>query len=134
MSIAALNGTLLMYTQEKADLTSRLMSIMGDLNVATANSTDLMEQTGEKRAYYNQKAEADPTYADSTEYKVTSDAVESDYQLQLANINSWESQLNTEKSNVETELKVVTTYEENWTTLLKENIKKDFTYGGSSSS
>jgi len=133
MSIAALNGKLLLYTQEKADLTKRLTSIMGDLNVATNNSTDLMEQTGAKRAYYNQKAQADPDYADSTEYEVETEAVESDYQLQLAKINSWESELQTEKSNVETDLKEVTSYEESWTTLLKNNIKKDFSYGQSSS-
>jgi len=132
MSIAALHGTLLLYTQEKANLTSTLMGIMDNLNVANLNSTELMEQTGVKRAYYNQKAQENPDYADSTEYEIQTDAVEADYQLQLAQINSWESQLQTEKGNCETELKVITAYEESWTTLLKNNIKKDFTYGQSS--
>lgn len=119
---------------EKASITQRLMGIMDNINVATLNSTDLMEQTNEKRSYYSQKAENDSTYADSTEYKVETAAVENDYQLQLSKINSWDSQLQQEKNNLETQLKVVTSYEESWTTLLKNNIKKDFTYGSSSSS
>lgn len=133
MTIAALNGTLLLYTMEKASATSRLMDIMDNLNVATTNTTDLMEQTNEKRAYYAAKAEEDPEYADTTEYAATVDAVENDYQLQLAEINSWESQLQRDKTAVETKLKVITSYEESWNSLLKNNIKKDFTYGSSNS-
>lgn len=133
MTIAALHGTLLLYTMEKADLTQRLMGIMDNINTATASTTDLMEQTNEKRAYYSAKAEANPTYADSTTYKIEAQAVEDDYQLQLAEINSWETQLQQEKSQTETQLKVITSYEESFTSLLKNNVKKDFTYGSSSS-
>ena len=134
MTIAALQGTLLMYTMEKSNLTQKLMGIMDNVNIAMVNSTDLMEQTNEKRAYYSDKAQNDAVYADSTQYQIDSSAVEDDYELQLSKINSWDSQLQQEKSSVETELKVITTYEESWTTLLKGNIKKDFTYGSSSGS
>ena len=134
MTIAALQGTLLMYTMEKSNLTQKLMGIMDNVNIAMVNSTDLMEQTNEKRAYYSDKAQTDAVYADSTQYQIDSSAVEDDYELQLSKINSWDSQLQQEKSSIETELKIITTYEESWTTLLKGNIKKDFTFGSSSGS
>jgi DUF4097 and DUF4098 domain-containing protein YvlB len=132
MTIAAIQGTLLLYTMEKANITQRLMGIMDNMNVANMNSTELMEQTNEKRAYYSQMAEGDQSYADSTQYEIDSEAVENDYQLQLSQINSWDSQMQQDKNSLETELKIVTSYEESWTTLLKNNIKKDFTYGSSS--
>lgn len=129
MTIAAIQGTLLLYTMQKADITQNLMGIMDNMNIANRNSTELMEQTNEKRAYYSQMAENDPAYADSTQYEIDSDAVENDYQLQLSQINSWDSQMQQEKNSLETELKMVTSYEESYTALLRTNIKKSFTYG-----
>lgn len=134
MTIASIQGTLLLYTMEKANITSDLMDIMDDLNTATGNSVELMQSTNEKRSYYSEKAQNDAAYADSTQYEIDSQAVEDDYQLQLAQINQWDSKLQQEKTSLETQLKVVTTYEESWTQLLKNNIKRDFSYGQSASS
>lgn len=130
MSVANIQETILLYTREQDSLTHQLSDIMGRITMATANTTEIMEQTNEKRAYFAQKVSDNPNYADTTQYKVESQAVESDYQLQMAEINSWESQLEQQKNTMETRLKAVTTFLENWSTLLKNNIKKDFTYGG----
>lgn len=129
MAIASLQGTLLMYTMEKADVTSRLTTIMSRLTLATQSNTELMEKTNEKRNYYAGLVQDNPQYADTTEYKTMTKAVEDDYQLQLSEIHSWETSLQEEKNSLETRLKVITTYEENWTSMLKNNVKKDFSYG-----
>lgn len=133
MAVAGIQETLILYTREQDSLQNQLTTIMGRITSATRNTTDLMEKTNEKRAYYTQKVTADPNYADTTEYKTESAAVENDYQLQLAEINSWESELEQQKSEKETQLKSVTSYIDSWNSLLKNNIKKDFTYGQSSS-
>lgn len=130
MTVASINETVLLYLQEQNIMTAQLTTIMGKITRATQNTTELMLTTNEKRAYWAQKVTDDPTFADTAEYKVQAKAVEDDYQLQLAEINSWETQLEQQKNNLETKIKVVTTYQQSWESLLQKNIKKDFTYGG----
>lgn len=129
MTIATVQQTLLLYSMEKANITQDLEDIMNKITSATSKSTDLMASTNEKRTYYAQLAEQNPEMADTTEYKNDVAAVESDYQLQLAEINAWESQLEQQKNHKETELKAVTSFEESWTAVLKKNIQNDFKYG-----
>lgn len=133
MAIAGVQNTLLLYTMEKADLTTQLTSIMNKLTLASSKQLGLMQKTTEKKAYYANYIEQNPQAADTTEYQATIEAVEDDYELQLAEINNWEKQLETQQNSIETKLKVVTSYEESWNSVLKSNIKKDFTYGQSGS-
>ena len=133
MAIAGVQQTLLLYTMEKADLTEQLTSIMNKLTLASSKQLDLMNTTTEKKEYYAKYIEQNPKKADTTQYQATIAAVEDDYQLQLAEINNWEKQLEQQQNSCETELKEVTAYEESWNAVLKSNVKKDFTYGQSGS-
>jgi len=56
--------------------------------------------------------------------------LEKDHEYELANLNSWESQLELDKNNYETRLNEITSFESTWTKLLQNNVKSDFTYGG----
>lgn len=134
MTVASIHETVLLYTQEQNILTSQLTTVMGKITRATRNTSDLMLTVNEKRAYYAQKVSDNPNYSDTPEYQIQSRAVEEDYLLQLSEINSWEAELEQEKSALETKIKVVNTYQESWKALLQNNIKKEFTYGGGSTS
>ncbi len=56
--------------------------------------------------------------------------LEQEHELQLANINFWEQELELEKNNLETQLNEISTFESTWTKMLQTNIKGDFSYGG----
>lgn len=51
----------------------------------------------------------------------------------MASINSWESELELQKENLETQLNEVSSYENTWQKLLQTNIKNEFAYGGTGS-
>ena len=51
----------------------------------------------------------------------------------MASLTAWESELEAQKEGLETQLNEVTNYESSWQKLLQNNIKSEFTYGGSSS-
>ena len=53
-----------------------------------------------------------------------------EHEFDLQNIQSWESQLEMDKNNYETQLNVLSQYESSWQKLLSNNIKSDFSYGG----
>jgi len=129
MAIAGVQQTLLLYTMQKADLTAQLASIMNKLTLASSQQLELMQKTTEKKAYYADYISQNPQAVDTTEYQALITGVEDDYELQLAEINNWEKQLEQQQNSLETQLKVVTSYEESWNSVLKSNIKKDFTYG-----
>jgi len=134
MAVAGINETILQYQMESNSITSQLTTVMFKITSATKNDVDLTQKTNKNRAYLANLVQTNPTYADTTEYKVASAAVEDDYQVQLAEINSWESELEQQKNSLETRAKEVSSFQESWTAALKQNIKKDFTYGTASSS
>lgn len=128
MAMAGLNSTILYYTMRKTNLTSNLGMIMGRMNNASAESTELMEKANFKRAHYTKLAIDNPQYALSNEYQVTIQAIEEEYQAMMADVTSWELELEMQKSNVESELAVINSAEESWSKMLGANIKKDQAY------
>ncbi len=54
---------------------------------------------------------------------------ENEHELELANLNSWEQELELQKNNLETQLNEINTFESSWTKLLQTNVKSDFSYG-----
>lgn len=60
---------------------------------------------------------------------IQTEELEREHELELANINSWEKELELQKNNFETKLNEITTFENSWTKLLQTNIKNDFSYG-----
>ena len=67
---------------------------------------------------------------DQDTYELLVEQLQQDHELKLANLNSWESELEVEKNNLETQLNEISTFESTWTKLLQTNIKNDFSYGG----
>ena len=126
MAISNIHETLLLYTKQKSMINDKLSSVMMDM----LNST---KQTAENQAKYNDQIN-DIYYTyyedDPETYELLTERCEQEHELELANINSWELELELEKNNLETQLNEINTYESSWTKLLQTNVKNDFSYGG----
>lgn len=126
MAISNIHETLLMYTKQKAMINDNLSTTMMNL----LNSS---KQTAETQAKYNKQMN-DIYYnyyeEDPDSYELLTEQCEQQHELDLANLNSWEQELELEKNNLETKLNEITTFEASWTKLLQTNIKSDFSYGG----
>ena len=126
MAISNIHETLLFYTKQKSMINDKLSTVMMDL----LNSS---KRIAEEQAKYNdQVSNIYYEYYDDNpvEYEILTERCEQEHELALANLNSWESELELEKNNIETRLNEINTYEATWTKLLQTNIKSDFTYGG----
>lgn len=126
MAISNIHDTLLLYTKQKALINDKLSSNMMDL----LNSS---KQTAQEQSLYNKNL--DNIYynyyeSDQDTYELLVEQLQQDHELKLANLNSWESELEVEKNNLETQLNEITTFESTWTKLLQTNLKNDFSYGG----
>ena len=128
MAISNIQETLLMYTKQKAMYYEQLSNIQFNMMNASRESAELQAKYNDQQQYYYYE------YYDSEDpdqYEAIMEVLEKDHEYELANLNSWEEQLEMEKNNLETRLNEVTTFESSWTKLLQSNIKNDFTYGGS---
>ena len=126
MAISNIHETLLMYTKQKALINDKLSTNM-------MNTLSASKQTAENQAKYNDQMD-DIYYNyyedDSETYELLTEQLEQEHELELANLNSWEQELELEKNNLETQLNEINTFESTWTKLLQTNIKSDFSYGG----
>lgn len=126
MAISNIHETLLMYTKQKALINDKLSTNM-------MNTLSASKQTAENQAKYNDQMDNIyyNYYKDDPEtYELLTEQLEQEHELELANINSWEQELELEKNNLETQLNEISTFESTWTKLLQTNIKSDFSYGG----
>ncbi len=126
MAISNIQETLLMYTKQKALINEKLSNVMFNMTSATRKNAEEQSKYNEQlQYYYYEYYEEDPVqYADLVEI------LNQDHELELANLESWESELELEKNNYETRLNEITSFESSWTKLLQTNVKKDFSYGG----
>ena len=128
MTISNLQESLLFYTKQKSRITAQLSDIQMRQLSATRQSAQAQQE-------YNAKLSAlyyDENYGYGTpEYSEILLQLQSDHEFELANINSWESELELQKENLETQLNEISGYESAWTKLLMANIKNEFLYGGS---
>jgi chromosome segregation ATPase len=128
MSYAGIQATINFYTMRESDLTEEITSILTDITRASAQTGDFVKQSQE------QKNTIRSTYeAGTTEYQVQMDQANEEYAVKLAEISNWEAELEVKKEQLETEIKSVSSYKESFKSALKQNIQKDFKYGGSSS-
>ena len=130
MAIANAQETMLMYTKQKAMLTERLANVQFNMLSATRQSGESQTKYNAKQQYYYYKYGRDEDYADVYDELIAELDEEHDFDMQ--NLNSWEQQLEMDKSNYETRLNEITQYESTWKSMLQNNIKKDFQYGGAS--
>ena len=127
MAISNIHETLLMYTKQKSAINEQLSGVMFDMVSASRKTADLQQKYNERlqAAYY------DPDYGYGTdEYMVIVEQCENDHEFELSALEAWESELELEKNNLETQLNEITSFENSWTKLLQTNIKSDFSYGG----
>lgn len=128
MAICNLQETLLMYTKQKAMINNELSDIMFNMTAATRETTELQDKYNQKVQYYYSLYEGDSDLSD--EYDELMEELEAEHEFDLANLEAWESELESEKNNYETRLNMITQYESSWEQLLSTNIKNDFSYGG----
>lgn len=115
-----------MYTKQKALINDKLSTNM-------MNTLSASKQTAENQAKYNDQMDNIyyNYYEDDPEtYELLTEQLEQEHELELANLNSWEQELELEKNNLETQLNEISTFESTWTKMLQTNIKSDFSYGG----
>lgn len=126
MAISNLQETLLMYTKQKALINDKLSTnMMNILNATKQNAENQSKYNDEISDIYYSYYESDPDT-----YELLTEQCEQEHELELANLNSWEGELELEKNNLETQLNEISTFESTWTKLLQNNIKGDFSYGG----
>ncbi len=132
MAIANLTERMLFCTLQKSSLNLQLSNIQMTQLAAT-------RQASEAQMQYNKNLQAlyyDPNVghdADPDAYVQYLIELQSEHELEMANLTAWESQVENEKEQVEAKLAEITQYENSWQSLLKNNIQKDFQYGGKSS-
>lgn len=125
MAISNIQETLLFYTKQKALINDQLSETM--MNILNSS-----KQTAENQAMYNSKLNSiyfDYYEEDPDTYDLLVERCEQEHELELANINSWEQELELEKNNLETQYNEIAQFESSWTKLLQNNIKGDFSYG-----
>jgi len=133
MAISNLQETLLMYTKQKSMINEKLSNIMMNMTTASREETELQDKYNQKQQYYYYEYEGwTSDGALSDEYQEVMEQLLKEHEFDLANLQSWETELETDKLNYETRLNMITQYESSWTKLLQNNIKSDFTYGGAS--
>lgn len=93
MAISNIHETLLLYTKQKSLINDKLSTNMMNL----LNSS---KQTAENQAKYNDQMDNIyyNYYEDDPEtYELLTEQLEQEHELELANINSWEQELELEK-------------------------------------
>ncbi len=127
MAISNLQEKLLFYTQQKSLISAKL----GDVQMRQLSAS---KSIAEKQQAYNNQLSAlyyDEEYGFGTEaYTEILMELQNEHEFELASINSWESELELQKENLETQLNEINGYESAWQKLLLSNIKNDFMYGG----
>lgn len=131
MAIANLQEKLLFFTQQKSSISMQLSDVqMQQLSATKQIQTKQQNFNNELSALYYDEDYGYGTDAYSEQYQILLD----EHEFEMASINSWESQLDLEKENLETQLNEISTYENTWQKLLSTNIKNDFSYGGAGGS
>ena len=126
MAIENYQEKLLFYTQQKSQISMKLSDIqMKQLSASKSTATKQQEYNAKLSALYY-----DEDYGYGTdEYSEMLLQLQNEHEFEMANLNSWESQLDIEKENLENQLNEIQSYETTWQKILQANIKNDFSYG-----
>ena len=130
MAIANSQETILMYTKQKAMLTEKLSNVQFTMLSATRKASDTQTKYSQKQQAYYYEYGRDEAYAEVYDELIAE--LDEEYDFAMQNLNSWEQQLEMDKSNYETRLNEITQYEATWRNMLQNNVKRDFQYGGAS--
>ena len=125
MSISNLQEKMLFFTKQKSQISNNLSNVQMRQLVAT-------RKAGESQMAYNEALQ-DMYYTlgyGTDEYCQMLLELQSQHEFEMAALTAWESDLEAQKEQYETQLNEVTQYETTWQKLLQNNIKVEFTYGG----
>lgn len=126
MSYSGIQTTVNFLTMQEASLTNELTDIMTAITMETRECATLAEDVSSQKEAV--KAEYDVT---DTEYKIYMDDIRDEYELKLADLTAWESELETQKNAKETEIQATSATKESYTSMLKENVQNDHKYAQS---
>ena len=104
MAISNIQETLLMYTKQKSMLNNKLSDVMFDLLNASKDSSEVQSKYNDKIQEYYYLYMQDGI--DETYYQEITEQLEKEREFELANLNSWETELELDKNNYETRLNV----------------------------
>ncbi|MBP3820186.1 hypothetical protein J6G99_00910 [bacterium] len=126
MSVANLQEKLLFFTSQKSRIGLQLSNIqMSQLSATRDSATKQQEYNAQlQELYFN-------CYG-TDEYSQQLLELQNDHEFEMASLTAWESELEAQKEQFETQLNEITNYEASWQKLLQQNIKSEFTYGGAS--
>ncbi len=128
MSISNLQETLLMYAKEKSRLGLQFNDIQFNLASATRKTLAAQQQYNNKMSNYYYMYKGNMIFQE--EYEDLCYELETEYEFNIKNIDSWEEQLQLDKENIEMKLNEISANETSFRALLKKNIQSDFSYGG----
>lgn len=126
MAIANFQETLLNYTKRLSVLNQKLSENIMSSASASRNYATEQQKYNEKVENYRDLYEAiDPEAFDELEQILTHE-----HELSMKRLESWEATLEAQKNQIELEISEITANKNNFEKLLGNNIKKDFSYGG----
>lgn len=126
MAIANFNEILMNYTKRLSTLNFNLSQNIMNTVAATRNYATEQQKFNEKMEDYREIYElVDPEGFADIEQQLNHE-----HDLSMKRMESWEATLEAEKDQIELEISQVTANKTNFEKLLGNNIKKDFSYGG----
>lgn len=141
MAIANLNETIMAYKLRRNALNLQITDLHSDKRLATLEQLDFVQLTQARKADLKNvwKAEyeegKDTIYADCAsyteidEFEDAVEKIEAEYEIFMAELSAWETDLDNQIATADTELKEVEAYLESYESMLSENISNDFDYG-----
>lgn len=127
MAIANFNEILMNYTK-------RLSALNQDLSQNIMNTVSATRSYANEQQKFNDKLddyrELYLAIGDEEGFKELEEMLNHEHDLSMKRLESWEATLEAEKNQIELEISQVTANKNNFTKLLGNNIKKDFSYGG----
>jgi len=129
MADAGLLLTVDSYTIQQSDLTNQLSDIMTSITRASQESTSILQKTSDERA-----AVAKKDTVGSDQYNADMGAIDDEYKVKLAEVNEWETELENQKEELQTQIEAISAYKDSFQAALKQNVQSDYKFGGSGSS
>lgn len=126
---ASINGTVDAYISMQDDYTNQLTDIVAQITRASKSSLSLLTTTNEKRANVKKEYKSG-----TTEYEAAMDDVDNDYQTELAKINAWETDLESQKEQLQMQIQATAGYKDSFQSMVKQGASSDLKYGGSGGS
>lgn len=129
MAYSGLLTTINLYMSMKDSLTSDVSDIMMNISRAARQSQNVTMQFSEAKNnlanYYGD--------IDDPNYQQAYQELQEKFDSELASINQWETELQVKKQEDEVQIQSINAIMESYEGFMKNNIKKDCSYGGSSS-